>query len=209
MLINQRFGTFGSLAVIFTDVPLPAAPAPHPFRCGTCTQCVDQCPTGALDADGLDARKCISYWTIEHRGIIPVEMRSALGDWVFGCDICQDACPWNDRAPRADPALWRPSAERAWPDLMSWLRMASADLEEALIGSPMRRARGQGLRRNALIVLANTNHQPALIEMERLATSDPDPVIRATAVWAAKTLGSPLVSAIAARDPDSRVRAEA
>ena len=209
MLIHQRLGTFGSLAVVFTDLELPTAAEPHPYRCGTCTRCVDQCPTGALDDDGLDSRKCISYWTIEHRGLIPTEVRPTLGDWVFGCDICQDVCPWNDRAPRADPRLWRPNADRVWPDLVAWLRMSSAALEEALIGSPMRRARGQGLRRNALIVLANVGHTAALPEVERVAEFDPDPVLRATAIWAAQALGSERAGEIAAQDLDPRVRAEA
>lgn len=209
MLIHQRFGTFGSLAVIFTTLDLPTADAAHPNRCGTCTDCVDLCPTGALDAGGLDARKCISYWTIEHRGIIPREIRTGLGEWVFGCDICQDVCPWNHRAPRADPALWRPKPEHAWPDLVSWLNMSADALEETLIGSPMRRARGQGLRRNALIVLANTGYRAALPEIERLVVEDPDPVIRATATWAARTLGSERIVALAAADADPRVRAEA
>ncbi len=208
MLIHQKLGTFGSLAVIFTTLDLPTAAAAHPHRCGTCNDCVDQCPTGALDASGLDARKCISYWTIEHRGIIPIEVRPSLGDWVFGCDICQDVCPWNHRAPRAEPTLWRPNPAHAWPNLTAWLEMSAEALEEALIGSPMRRARGQGLRRNALIVLANTGHRDALPVIERLAVEDPDPVIRATATWAAKTLGSRRVIPLAAADPDQRVRAE-
>jgi len=208
MLIHQRFGTYGSLAVIFTTLEIPTADSPHPNRCGTCNDCVEQCPTGALDSGGLDARKCISYWTIEHRGVIPVEMRRAIGDWVFGCDICQEVCPWNDRAPRADPALWRPNPTHVWPDLVSWLRMSAEALEERLIGSPMRRARGQGLRRNALIVLANTGHTDALPEIERLAAKDPDPVIRATAFWAASILGSKKVGSLCIDDLDPLVRAE-
>ncbi len=152
MLIHPRLGTFGSLAVLFVDVELPAASAPHPFRCGTCTACVDACPTGAISADGrVDARRCISYWTIEHRGPIPEEVQPLLGDWVFGCDVCQDVCPWNNDAPRAPSERWQPRPERAWPDLRAWARGEVGDLA----GSPLQRAGVESLQRNARIALRN------------------------------------------------------
>ncbi len=208
MLIHPRFGTFGSLAVIFVDRALPHAPEAHPFRCGTCTACLDRCPTGALSAAGLDARKCISYWTIEHRGLIPRAMRPLIGEWVFGCDVCQDVCPWNRDARRADPAVWRPQAERAWPDLVAWISTPSEALRLSLEGSPLKRALGEGLRRNALIVLANGGHRAALPAIEAVL-DDPDPVLRATAAWAALRLGSETAGARAAADPDPMVRDEA
>lgn len=209
MLIHPKYGTFGSLATIFVDRELPTAAAKHPFRCGTCTACIDLCPTGALSAAGLDARRCISYWTIEHRGLIPREMRAQIGAWVFGCDVCQDVCPWNRDPPRADPARWRPQAERAWPDLVAWLAMESHELLGSLEGSPLKRALGEGLRRNALIVLANGGHTAALPAIERVLRRDPDPVLRATAAWAALRLGSRRAAGLAAADRDARVRAEA
>lgn len=209
MLIHPRLGTFGSLAVVFVDRDLPSAPEKHPFRCGTCTACLDRCPTGALSTAGLDARRCISYWTIEHRGLIPRAMRPLIGDWVFGCDVCQDVCPWNRDPPRADPAIWQPDAERAWPDLVAWLGLESEALRLSLEGSPLKRALGEGLRRNALIVLANLGHRAALPAIERVLCEDPDPVLRATAAWAAMRLGSDTARAVAAADPDARVRAEA
>lgn len=208
MLIHPRFGTFGTLAVIFVDRALPPAPESHPFRCGTCTACIDDCPTGALSAAGLDARLCISYWTIEHRGLIPREMRAQIGLWVFGCDVCQDVCPWNSKAPRADPALWRPDPARAWPDLVDWIETPSEALRLSLEGSPLKRALGEGLRRNALIVLANGGQRSALPAIERVLRDDPDPVLRATAAWAALRLGSRTARAVASADPDARVRAE-
>ncbi len=208
MAIHPRLGTYGTLAVLFCDVELPAAPASHPGRCGTCTACVDACPTGAIGPDGVvDARKCISYWTIEHRGLIPAEIRPGLGEWVFGCDVCQDVCPWNHKAPAADPALWRPVPARAWPDLVDWL--TAADLDAQLDGSPLRRAKVEGLRRNALIALANRRDHAALPAVERALREDPDPVVRATAAWAARCLGSATAAAMAAADPDPLVRAEA
>lgn len=208
MLIHPRYGTFGSLAVIFVDTELPHAPEKHPFRCGTCTACLDRCPTGALSADGLDARRCISYWTIEHRGLIPREMRPLIGEWAFGCDVCQDVCPWNKDAKLADPDRWRPDVERAWPDLVAWLETPGDALLARLEGSPLKRALGAGLRRNALIVLANMGATEALPAVEA-ALDDDDPVLRATAVWAALRLGSTVAAARGRADPDPMVRAEA
>ncbi|MBV72053.1 MAG: tRNA epoxyqueuosine(34) reductase QueG [Myxococcales bacterium] len=208
MLINPELGTFGSLAVMFIDQDFPIDAQTHPFRCGHCVDCITACPTGALTEGRLDARKCISYWTIEHRGLIPVEMRSQLGDWVFGCDICQDVCPWNNKAPRADPEIWKPKSDHAWPDLVDWLKTPADELNDRFLGSPLRRAGGQGLRRNALIVLANTKTVSALDLIESVAVNDPDPVIRATAVWAAHSMGSIKVLAAARGDGDPMVRAE-
>jgi epoxyqueuosine reductase len=184
MLIHPKWGSFGSLAVLFLDVELETTPEAHPFRCGTCTACVTACPTGAIDAEGrVDARRCISYWTIEHRGSIPEAMRPLLGDWVFGCDVCQDVCPWNHDAPRADPERWRPVPERAWADLLRW-----ATEPPDLSGSPLQRAGPTSLRRNALIALANGGHLEARPMVERLAVEDPDPMLRETAAWAAGVL---------------------
>ena len=209
MLIHPKLGTFGSLAVIFTNQDFESSSEPHPFRCGTCYDCVEQCPTGALSSTGLDARLCISYWTIEHRGLIPRHVRPMLEDWLFGCDICQDVCPWNHRAPRAESELWRPHADRAWPDLEDWIRTPSADLDSRLLGSPLRRAKGQGLRRNAMIVAANMEVSsliPALIDV---LVNDDDPVLRATALWAAHRLGEQSALQIGLQDSEPMVRSEA
>jgi len=208
MLIHPQLGTFGSLAVMFFDFPMSYAADAHPFRCGTCTDCIELCPTDALTDGRLDARKCISYWTIEHRGLIPHEMRPQIGEWVFGCDICQTVCPWNNDVPRADSALWRPKPDHVWPDLIDWISTPSEILHERLLGSPLRRAGGQGLRRNALIVLANLGISSALPAIEQVARTDPDPILRATAVWSALQLGSQQVRAFAEQDPDPLVRAE-
>ncbi len=191
MLIHPRLGTFGSLAVLFVDIELEFAPEAHAFRCGTCTDCVDACPTGAITDAGVDARLCISYWTIEHAGSIPEAIRPLLGDWVFGCDICQDVCPWNHDAPRADPERWRPVPERAWADLAQWA-LEPPDLS----GSPMQRAGAASLRRNALIALANGGYVEALPTVDLVATGDTDPILRETASWAARVL-----RAVAAAEP--------
>lgn len=190
MLIHPRKGTYGSLAVLLTTLDLPSEPNAHPKRCGTCVTCFDQCPTGALSPQGLDARRCISYWTIEHRGVIPRAMRPLLGAWVFGCDICQEVCPWNRRAPyegESSRALWDPQFDHIWPDLVHWLQMSDEALNESLLGSPLRRAFPYGLKRNALIALANQNAYETLPLIEQQLTHS-DLGVQTAALWALVTL---------------------
>jgi len=186
MLIHPQRGTFGSLAVLLTSATFTLRDHPPPPRCGTCTACIDICPTGALGPHGLDARLCISYWTIEHRGVIPREMRSLIDDWVFGCDLCQDLCPWSIKAAqRHSPALatlWKPQAERARPDLISWLKLSDDELNQSLLGSPLRRAHPYGLKRNALIVLTNQKYAHALPLIWDQLDHD-HLVVRVTAIW--------------------------
>ncbi|MBM4291836.1 MAG: tRNA epoxyqueuosine(34) reductase QueG [Deltaproteobacteria bacterium] len=190
MLIHPRRGTYGSLAVLLTTAALPTAPAAHPPRCGTCEACWDVCPTGALGPEGLDARRCISYWTIERRGPIPREVRPLIGEWAFGCDLCQDVCPWNRRAPHEGEgarALWAPDPARAWPDLVAWLAMSDEALDALLLGSPLRRARPEGLKRNALVALANQRDARAL-PAARACLAHESPVVRGAAAWAVALL---------------------
>ena len=141
--------------------------------------------------------------------MIPVEMRPQIGDWVFGCDVCQDVCPWNRNTPLADPAIWQPQVERMWPDLIRWLNTEPESLNEELLGSPLRRAHMEGLRRNALIVLANGRHHSALPTIKHVFATDTDPVVRATALWAARILGDESLTMKASHDPDPLVRTEA
>ena len=210
LLVHPKLGTYGSLAVMYLDVEISHAAEGHPGRCGTCTACQDHCPTGAIRAPGVvDARRCIAYWTIEHRGVVPHAIRPTLGEWVFGCDVCQDVCPWNTHAPFADSARWRPRPGHAWPNLVAWLQTPSEQMRTELNGSPILRAQPAGLRRNALIALANGQHREALPEVERVAREDEDPVVRATAVWTAGQLGSHCAAAAAASDPAAEVRREA
>jgi epoxyqueuosine reductase len=190
MLIHPNEGTYGSLAVLFTTVELPTAPKAHPHRCGTCVDCWTVCPTQALSAEGLDARRCISYWTIEHRGLVPRALRSSLGEWVFGCDLCQDICPWNRKAPFADEraeALWRPQVDRAWPNLIEWLTLSDEELNQSLLGSPLRRAFPHGLKRNAITTLTNLESIEALPTI-LACLSHPEYSVRGTAVWGSATL---------------------
>lgn len=185
MLIHPRLGTYGSLAVLFSTVDLPFAKHAHPDRCGTCTACLDICPTKALDGNSLDARLCISYWTIEHRGLIPKAMRTELSDWVFGCDLCQVVCPWNNKAGYATSSakeLWQPQSHHIWPNLKDWLQMSDDALNQSLLGSPLRRAFPYGLKRNALLMLA-MQHTIKLWPEILFQLFHSNDAVRGTAAW--------------------------
>jgi epoxyqueuosine reductase len=158
-LIHPRLGSYGFLAVLLTSLSIQEekAPTAPPDRCGSCRRCLEACPTGALIAPyQMDASRCISYLTIEHRGAIGEELMEGMGRQVFGCDICQDVCPWNRKAPLgADPEL-EARGELQNPAL-DWLAaMDEAEFERQFNGSPVRRAGFQGLRRNVAVAMGNS-----------------------------------------------------
>jgi epoxyqueuosine reductase len=186
-LINQKIGSWLFLGVIVTSVELtPDVPAPD--RCGTCTRCIEACPTQALVAPyELDSNKCISYLTIEKRGAIPEELREGMGHQVFGCDICQDVCPWNRRAPASHQAEFQPREGLVNPAL-AWLAEGSEEEFRAKFrGSPVKRTKHSGLRRNALIAIGNSADRSLIRVVER-AIQDSDPVISEAARWAKRRL---------------------
>jgi epoxyqueuosine reductase len=192
-IINQKVGSWIFLGVMLTSLDLqadlePGLPAPD--RCGSCTRCIDACPTDALIAPyQLDSNKCISYLTIEKRGAIPDELRSGMGRHIFGCDICQDVCPWNRKAPAANAAEFQPRPELVNPAL-DWLAEISAEeFRRTFRGSPVRRAKRAGLRRNAVIAMGNSGERNFLPLLDRLA-ADEDEVVRGSAEWAVKKLNS-------------------
>jgi epoxyqueuosine reductase len=154
-VINAELGSWVFLAAIICSLPLEVD-APSLDQCGTCALCLEACPTQALVAPGiLDSARCISYLTIELRADIPEEHRAAVGSHVYGCDICQEVCPWNAVAPRsADPA-WQPRAAWDRVDLLTLSRQSDDELTVALRGSPMKRTKVQGLRRNIALALHN------------------------------------------------------
>jgi epoxyqueuosine reductase len=162
---------------------------PAPDRCGTCTRCIDACPTDALIAPyQLDSNKCIAYLTIEKRGAIPEDLRSGMGRHVFGCDICQDVCPWNRKAPATNAAEFQPRPELVNPAL-DWLAAISAEeFSSKFCGSPVRRAKRAGLRRNAAIAMGNSGDRNFLPLLEKLA-GDEDEVVSESATWAIQKLG--------------------
>jgi epoxyqueuosine reductase len=182
-LINQKLGSWLFLGVILTSLKLtPGLPAPD--RCGSCTRCLDACPTQAFIAPGeLDARRCISYLTIEKRGDIPEELRPGMGRHVFGCDICQDVCPWNRKAPVTSAPEFQPRDRLVNPALEWLAEKQPEEFHAAFRGSPIRRARLSGLRRNTVIAMANSGNPKFLPTLRRLA-DDPDSVVSQHARWA-------------------------
>jgi epoxyqueuosine reductase len=182
-LLNQKMGSWLFLGVILTSLEL-APDLPAPDRCGTCTRCIDACPTNALIAPyQLDSNKCISYLTIEKRGAIPEDMRKGIGRQVFGCDICQDVCPWNRKAPASTAAEFQPREGLVNPALEYLAQMSKEEFQSKFKGSAIRRAKHTGLRRNAIIAIGNSEEPTFLPLLHKLAT-DEDPVIAETAHWA-------------------------
>jgi epoxyqueuosine reductase len=185
-VITSGAGSYVLLAEIVLSVPLPAD-EPSKKGCGTCARCLPACPTGAIVAPGvIDARRCISYLTIEHRGPVPVELRPLMGTWVFGCDLCQEACPINDRlapAPLHDAGR-RPSGPVAAPDLVELLRLDEAGFAERFGGTAVARTGRARLARNAAVALGNAGAVATLPALEGAARGDDDPVVRDAAAWA-------------------------
>lgn len=182
-LINERYGSWFFLGELLLDLELePDAPVAD--RCGACTRCLDVCPTGALIAPRiLDARRCISYLTIELKGAIPPELRPALGSAVFGCDRCQQVCPWNHHA--AAPALpaFRPRVAFQQPDLRWLLSLTPAAFNRAFKNNPVKRTKLCGLLRNAAIVAGNSG-DPAWLPLLHQLAHNADPLVQAHAAWA-------------------------
>ncbi len=190
MLINKRAGSWLFLAALLTDVELDHD-APHESsHCGTCTRCLEACPTNAFpEPYVLDATRCISYLTIELRDQpIPAELRSDMGQWLFGCDVCQDVCPWNRKAPISADPVFQPVADLVPADAIALLKLDEAQFRDRFRHSPLKRPRRGGLLRNAAIVLGNSGDQsavPALID----ALQDADLLVRGAAAWALGQLG--------------------
>jgi epoxyqueuosine reductase len=187
-LINRRMGSWLFLGAILLDREL-VYDAPATAHCGTCTRCIIACPTGALVAPGvLDARRCISYLTIELRGPIPRELRPLMGTHIFGCDICQAVCPWNRRAPMSSEAAFLPRAGFAAPELIPLLSLSDEGFRARFRGSPITRAKRRGLLRNVAVALGNLRDLRALPALEG-ALHDAEPLIRSHAAWALGRIG--------------------
>jgi len=190
-LIHPKLGSYGFLAVLLMSLEIGKEKVPialAPDRCGSCRRCLDACPTGALTAPyQMDARRCIAYLTIEHRGPIDENLREGMGRQIFGCDICQDVCPWNRRAPiAADPEL-APRTELVNPALDALAQLKEAEFERLFNGSPVRRAGFEGLRRNLAIAMGNSGLGRFLPRLEEWTASE-DGGLRAAAQWARQRL---------------------
>ncbi len=208
MLIAPGIGSYVVLGELLVDVDLPiTAPADPPRpRCGSCRSCLDACPTSAFrEAYLLDARRCISYLTIEHTGVIPRELRPAIGTWVFGCDICQEVCPFN--AGQGEPTLdeLRPrSLEHALPDLVALAHKGANQMRQLVKRTALRRASRDTLLRNVAIALGNTASPDAVPALAHLL-AQPSPLVRVHAAWALAQLGPPgraVLDAHTDDDPD-------
>ncbi|MBH16003.1 MAG: tRNA epoxyqueuosine(34) reductase QueG [Gemmatimonadetes bacterium] len=200
MLINPRKGSFFFLGLMLMDLDVLVDKPFLEDHCGSCTSCLDSCPTDALlgrDENGapiMDARKCISYLTIERRGSIPLELRSKMGNRVYGCDICQEVCPWNIKfsVSTPEPAL-RTGAEIDGPALMNLAEDLTQMDDEAFRsrfgGSPIKRAQRKGLLRNVCVAMGNWGSQECIPVLKRVLF-DPEPLVREHAAWALEQINS-------------------
>jgi len=181
LVLRRGAGSYFFLAELLTDLELDDAPTPVD-HCGTCTRCMTACPTGALDvAYQMEPRRCLAYLTIEHHGAIPPELRPLLDNWIFGCDLCQTACPWNEGATGAD----------AWlaPHLPSLLSLDADGFRARFAGTALERTRRRGLLRNVAVALGNSGNPEALPSLIA-ALGDAEPLVRGHAAWALGRLGS-------------------
>jgi len=186
-ILNQKMGSWLFLGVILTSLELePDLPAPD--RCGTCTRCIDACPTDALIAPyQLDSNRCISYLTIEKRGTIAEELREDLGRQVFGCDICQDVCPWNRKAPVTNAPEFQARDGLVNPALEWLAEISTEEFQEKFRGSAVKRTKRGGLRRNAVIAMGNSGDRRFEPLLKTLRADD-DEVVAECADWATKKL---------------------
>lgn len=188
-LLSPSQGSWFLLGELLVTLELEQDP-PLGDLCGDCARCLEACPTGALaEPFRLDARRCISYWTIEHRAEIPVEMRRSVGEWVFGCDVCQEVCPWNGRPqPLAGRSEARVPADLRALDLVDLLRLPEEELQVRLSGSPLLRPKVAGLRRNAAAALGVLGREDAVPRLEE-AMGDASAVVRGQVAWALGAIG--------------------
>lgn len=188
MLINKRAGSWLLLAALLTDLDLEPDSPHETSHCGTCTRCLEVCPTDAFPAPYvLDARKCISYLTIELRSPIPTELRDGMGNWLFGCDLCQDVCPWNRKAPITSEPAFQPQPDLRPADALAILKMDRDQFETRFAQTPLERPGFDGLRRNAAIVVGNSGDASAIDNLKTLQ-DDPSPLVRDAVEWAIEKL---------------------
>ncbi len=205
-LVSREFGSWLFLGVLFVDVALPPD-LPEQDHCGTCRACLDACPTGAFPAPyQLDARRCISYLTIEHKGHIPLELRAGVGNRIYGCDDCLAACPWNKFAQTAQEAKliapdWRD------PPLAELAAMDDSAFRARFAGGPIKRIGHARFLRNVLIAIGNSR-DPALLAALRPHLRAPSTLVRGAAVWALAQLAPEEAAASFSEDPDADVALE-
>lgn len=211
-VILARGGSWFFLGEILTDLDLPQS-EPARNHCGRCTRCIPACPTGAIVAPyQLDARRCISYLTIENRGAIPLELRPMIGTRIFGCDDCQEVCPWNRFAvPASHPDFAEREGQQA-PELLPLLALDEEGFRERFLGTALLRAHRSGLARNVAVALGNLGDPRAIPALAAALAEDASPLVRAHAAWALGRIGGDgartALSSAAAREEDAPVREE-
>jgi epoxyqueuosine reductase len=190
-IIHEKLGSWLFLGCVLTDLELEVD-VPPPDRCGSCTRCIDACPTDAiLQPYVLDSRKCISYTTIELRGEIPEAEREGIGHHLYGCDICQDVCPWNRKAPATTQAEFQPREGLLWPEVEQLLGMNEVAWGQMIRGTAMRRAKVKGLLRNLMVVAGNSGVREFAEKIEKFLDYS-DETVRSHARWAIEKLKSPV-----------------
>lgn len=190
-LIHPDQGSFFFLAEILFDLALDIDPPFGSELCGSCTRCLEACPTGCLTAPyTLDANRCISYLTIEYRESLPEELRPRLGEWIFGCDICQQVCPWNERFGKHDQLDEEllPREQVQHPELAQELHLTQEEFSRKFKGSPLKRTKRRGYLRNIAVALGNQAQKEAVPALQ-LALGDPEPLVREHAAWALGEIG--------------------
>ena len=188
-VLNEDLGSWLFLGVMLTSLPLTSA-IPVADRCGTCTRCIDACPTNAFPAPyQLDATRCISYLTIEKRGSIPEELRAGIGRQVFGCDICQDVCPWNRHAPVTSESGFAVRQGLVNPELGYLARLSPDEFRRLFRDTPIKRAKHAGLLRNVAIAMGNSGEEGFLAKLDELLVHA-DPAVAEAAHWAIARLRS-------------------
>lgn len=190
-IIDQKAGSLFFIAEILTSLKLPSAELKHPDRCGTCTRCIDACPTKAISNTGnqIDASRCISYLNIEKKGLPDPSLREAMGDWLFGCDICQTVCPWNEKlhGKKAMKSITEPETSRdtLTTELRMLLQASDSELKALFQGTPLTRSKPKGLRRNAIIVATNSQLKELKTDIEKHSDTDE---LRDLVLWSLERL---------------------
>ena len=188
-LIHWRSGSWYFLAEVLVSIALESETPVLRGSCGTCTRCIEACPTDAfVEPNLLDSRRCISYLTIELKERIPKALRAKMGNLIYGCDICQEVCPWNSKAVPTDDPAFQPRDGNLAPTLLSLIGMTQQEFSRRFKGSPIKRAKRRGFLRNVLVAVGNWGEQRAVPALKKALTDD-EPLVRSHAAWALGQIG--------------------
>jgi len=191
MLINPQVGSFFLISEILLDLKLKPDKSFNADHCGTCRKCIEACPTNCiLPNRTIDSRRCLSYLTIELKDAIPPDLRTQMNEWIFGCDICQQVCPWNQQfsQPTTDSSF-SPRTEVPIPDLLKELKLTPEEFNRKFKGSPVKRAKRRGYLRNIITILGNMKNENLIHELSKLLLNDPEALVRQHAAWALGQIG--------------------